>query len=35
MTTAYDFDARLLYGKLVKLRDYSGKPLLIVNTASK
>jgi glutathione peroxidase len=35
MTTAYDFDARLLDGKLVKLRDYSGKPLLIVNTASK
>ncbi|HKE93828.1 MAG TPA: glutathione peroxidase [Povalibacter sp.] len=35
MTTAYDFEARSLDGKPVRLQDYNGKPLLIVNTASK
>ncbi len=31
----YDFDAQTLDGKPVKLSDYQGKVLLIVNTASK
>ena len=35
MTTVYDFDATSLDGRPVHLRDYAGKPLLIVNTASK
>jgi glutathione peroxidase len=35
MTTAHDFEARSLAGKPVALRDYRGKVLLIVNTASK
>ena len=35
MTTAYDFEARSLDGKPVRLQDYAGKALLIVNTASK
>ncbi|HEY6642120.1 glutathione peroxidase [Povalibacter sp.] len=35
MTTAYDFDAKLLDGKPVQLQDFKGKALLIVNTASK
>jgi glutathione peroxidase len=35
MTTAHDFEARSLDGKPVALRDYRGKVLLIVNTASK
>ncbi|MET0535903.1 MAG: glutathione peroxidase [Steroidobacter sp.] len=34
MTTVYDFTANSLDGKPVSLRDYSGKVLLIVNTAS-
>ena len=35
MTTVNDFEARTLAGKPVALRDYQGKVLLIVNTASK
>lgn len=35
MTTVYDFDAKSLDGNPVRLRDYTGKALLIVNTASK
>lgn len=35
MTTAHDFEARSLEGKPVALRDYQGKVMLIVNTASK
>jgi glutathione peroxidase len=35
MTTAFDFTARSLDGKDTSLKDYSGKVLLIVNTASK
>jgi len=35
MTTVYDFDATSLDGRQVHLRDYAGKTLLIVNTASK
>jgi glutathione peroxidase len=35
MTTAYDFAANSLDGKPVNLKDFTGKPLLIVNTASK
>jgi glutathione peroxidase len=35
MTTAYDFEARTLDGKPVQLKQYTGKALLIVNTASK
>jgi glutathione peroxidase len=31
----YDFDAQTLDGKAVSLKDYAGKALLIVNTASK
>jgi len=35
MTTVSDFETRTLAGKPVALRDYQGKVLLIVNTASK
>jgi glutathione peroxidase len=35
MTTVGDFEARSLAGKPVALREYEGKVLLIVNTASK
>ncbi len=34
-TTVYDFEARSITGKPVRLSDYKGKVLLIVNTASK
>ena len=34
MTTVYDFDALNISGKSVPLKDFEGKPLLIVNTAS-
>ncbi len=34
MTTTFDFEARTLAGETVSLRDYEGKVLLIVNTAS-
>ncbi len=32
--TAYDFHALDIHGKKVALKQYAGKPLLIVNTAS-
>ncbi|MCP1229488.1 glutathione peroxidase [Acetobacter indonesiensis] len=35
MTTAYDFTLPGLEGGTINLSDYRGKPLLIVNTASK
>ena len=35
MTTAYEFEARALTGEPIRLRDYAGKVLLVVNTASK
>jgi glutathione peroxidase len=35
MTTAYDFETHTLDGKPVRLQQYAGKALLIVNTASK
>ena len=35
MTTIYDFTAKTLQGKDVSLADYRGRPMLIVNTASK
>jgi len=35
MTTAYDFDANSLSGQPRPLREFSGKVLLVVNTASK
>lgn len=35
MTTVYDFEANTADGTPVKLSNYSGKTLLIVNTASK
>ena len=35
MTTAYDFSAKTLEGDEQSLSDYKGKPMLIVNTASK
>ena len=34
MTTVYDFDALSINGKSVPLKQYQGKPMLIVNTAS-
>ncbi len=34
-TTVYDFEAQSITGKPVRLADYKGKVLLIVNTASK
>ncbi len=34
MTTAYDFEALAIDGKSVALKDFEGKALLIVNTAS-
>ena len=35
MSTVYDFDAQTITGETVKLDQYRGKVLLIVNTASK
>ena len=35
MTSVYDFEAQAADGTTVKLSNYSGKTLLIVNTASK
>ena len=35
MTTVYDFQATSITGQPVSLADFRGKPLLIVNTASK
>jgi glutathione peroxidase len=35
MTTAYDFSARDLDGKEHSLGEFRGKPMLVVNTASK
>ena len=35
MTTAYDFSANDIDGQARSLADYQGKPLLIVNVASK
>jgi len=35
MTTAHDFDATSLDGKPVPLKEFAGKVMLIVNTASK
>jgi glutathione peroxidase len=34
MTSVYDYDAQSLDGKPVRLGDYAGKVLLVVNTAS-
>jgi len=34
MSTVYDFDAQTIDGRTVPLRQYEGKVLLIVNTAS-
>ncbi len=34
MPSIYDFDAQSIDGKTVPLRQFEGKPLLIVNTAS-
>ena len=34
MTSVYDFDCKKINGDSVSMRDYSGKVLLIVNTAS-
>lgn len=34
MPSIYDFDAQSIDGKPVPLKQYEGKPLLIVNTAS-
>ena len=35
MTTTYDFSVKKTNGEEKSLMDYEGKPLLIVNTASK
>ncbi|WP_137919450.1 glutathione peroxidase [Hydrogenophaga sp. 2FB] len=34
MSSIYDFEAQTIDGRSVPLRQYEGKPLLIVNTAS-
>ncbi|QHE83665.1 glutathione peroxidase [Hydrogenophaga sp. BPS33] len=34
MSSIYDFEAQTIHGQTVPLRQYEGKPLLIVNTAS-
>lgn len=34
MSTVYDFEAQQIDGKTVSLKQFKGKPLLIVNTAS-
>ena len=34
MTTVYEFDALTISGQSVPLKQYQGKPMLIVNTAS-
>ena len=34
MSTAYEFEAKLLDGTPVKLADFAGKVMLVVNTAS-
>ncbi|EWG13199.1 glutathione peroxidase [Cytobacillus firmus] len=35
MTTVYDFEVQKTNGELKSLKEYEGKPLIIVNTASK
>lgn len=35
MKTVYDFTVKMTNGQQKSLRDYEGKPLIIVNTASK
>lgn len=35
VTNVYDFDVKMVNGETKSLKDYKGKPLLIVNTASK
>ena len=35
MTTVYDFSVEKPNGEIQSLKDYQGKPLIIVNTASK
>ena len=35
MTTVYDFSAKTIDGREISMRDFEGKVLLIVNTASK
>ncbi|OLS33703.1 glutathione peroxidase [Bacillus sp. MRMR6] len=35
MKTVYDFKVKMINGELKSLDEYEGKPLLIVNTASK
>ena len=35
MSTVYDFDVKKTNGEVTSLKDFEGKALLIVNTASK
>jgi glutathione peroxidase len=35
MKTVYDFNVKMTNGEVKSLKDYEGKPLIIVNTASK
>ena len=35
MKTFYDFEAKTIDGKILKMSDYKGKKILVVNTASK
>lgn len=35
MTSVYDFDVKKPNGDMLSLKEFAGKPLLIVNTASK
>ena len=35
MVSVYDFEVKKPNGEIVSLKEYEGKPLIIVNTASK
>ena len=35
MTTFYDFEANNIKGKTISMKDYEGKTVIVVNTASK
>ena len=35
MMTFYDFEAKKLNGETISMKEYQGKTILVVNTASK
>lgn len=35
MVSVYDFEVKKTNGEITSLKEYEGKPLVIVNTASK